>query len=1132
MPDGTLAPENVAAFLDSIRRYRLLTAAQLETLATDSQHADLRALARNLVQRGMLTHYQVNLLFQGRGAELLLEPYVILARLGEGGSGLVLKGRHLFMQRIVAIKLIRKDLLADPDVVARFNREIEVASQVSHANVVHAYDAGPLGGTFGLVMEYVEGTDLARLIKDEGPLSCERACAYIRQTALGLQHVHEQGLIHRDIKPSNLLLAVPKENEGGTGTVKILDLGLARLNSRKAAQAQASQLTTVGSLMMGTPDYMAPEQAIDLRSTDIRADIYSLGCTLHYLLTGDPPFPAGSLAQKLMKHQQAEPPSLTKRRPELPAVLDAIFRKMMTKDPADRYQTPAEVAEALAPLASVSSSGSSSTWNVAVTAKRPATTPVTKLPAAAKRPTRQSSLPPVRAPRRRRWQLLAGAGTAALLLAIFLTVLLWPSSSATLKSQPQAERSSREPFPDRILTVLGEQRGRSSSNISNLSFSLDGRRLATSNSDNSIRLWDAAAMTEQLTVPLPAGRTPASILAWAPDGQRFACLVHTGDDDDGQNSHEMKVFDGSSGKEERSWPWPCNACWALGFSADGSTLTGIAQKRGMAIGEMRCWDVAANKEKRPPQDVGPCSRAMISANGAHAVTSNGNEWKYWNVAQGTMLVSGNLPYLLAPLINADGNLLYAVVRRAADPSRYDVHVIEFPQPNQSKTRAVLAIDDTPFQMYPPFLGGTSPLLGAWGIPTDGARRTSELRIWDLSKSPIKRLSGPGPSVRTGASVFTPDGKNLVVAIGQGNLIVWDTATWTERNPDPGHRGLVAALGFNDADQSLLSACVYDRSLRAWDLPSGKVKASHSFVQDTSNSPSGGGASIGDGRSIVYMTDKVVKCWDPLAGRARDLTAAENTEAIRFALASPDGRSALVVQSRTIKLCDLAGGKEQFVLRDVTSVSAPTALCWSGDGKSVAVAGHMAGKPGKPSIWTVRVINAANGTERLRVPDNFFIGVGSLSLSHDGKSLAVAGQRKVGAPFDLALWDVDSASERPGAARQITGTPHVLFAPSGDTFAYWDYQNLYLCDGSPSKLRHTLPVPGQYRFAAFSRDGKRLAYISHDGQLTLLDCAAGTKLRSWKFPGTPYALSISGDGKLVAVGSLNGLIHVYNAAASE
>jgi serine/threonine protein kinase len=361
-----VAIATTADLVSALRQSLVLEPAQLEEAALHLQarFPEPRGLARELLQRGWLTAYQVNQLLQEGGRSLLLRPYVVLERLGEGGTGQVFKARHMHMQRVVALKVIRPDLLADADVVTRFHREIQVASQVAHANVVHAYDAGNIGGAQALVLEYVEGVSLDRLVKDSGPLAPAQACDYIRQAALGLQHIHECALVHRDIKPSNLLVAQEDKATAKTrdehktigrtqrlskwGLVKILDLGLARLQRAHDNQGSTT-ITSTGSVMMGTPDYMAPEQALDFHTADIRADIYGLGCTFFFLLTGKPPFPGGTLAQKLMRHQQTEPPPLKQLRPGLPADLEPIVRKMLAKKPQDRYQTPGAVAEALAP---------------------------------------------------------------------------------------------------------------------------------------------------------------------------------------------------------------------------------------------------------------------------------------------------------------------------------------------------------------------------------------------------------------------------------------------------------------------------------------------------------------------------------------------------------------------------------------------------------------------------------------------------------------------------------------------------------------------------------------------------------------------------------------------------------------
>jgi hypothetical protein len=275
-------------------------------------------------------------------------------RLGEGGTGQVFQARHQKLGRLVALKIIRPDLVADPEVVGRFYREVQLLSRLTHPNIVHAYDAGPIGRTHFLVMEYVAGIDLSQLVKQKGPLPVAEACAYVRQAALGLQHAHAQGLVHRDIKPPNLLLTHGGEHGA---LVKLLDLGLARLAGKDgvASGEKTSLLTPAGALSMGTPDYMAPEQALDFHAADIRADIYSLGCTLWYLLTGQPPFPGGTLAVKLLAHQQRELPALEQLRPNVPASLALVIRRMLAKAPDERYQTPLEVAEALAPFVGASS---------------------------------------------------------------------------------------------------------------------------------------------------------------------------------------------------------------------------------------------------------------------------------------------------------------------------------------------------------------------------------------------------------------------------------------------------------------------------------------------------------------------------------------------------------------------------------------------------------------------------------------------------------------------------------------------------------------------------------------------------------------------------------------------------------
>ena len=304
-------------------------------------------ICRNLLGRGLITEFQAQMLGGGRGGELLLGDYLLLDLLGEGGMGQVFKARHKIMNRVVALKVIRKARFRNANAVLRFQREIHAAALLAHPNIVMAFDAAQVGDVHFLVMEYVEGVDLAKLLRKRGQLPVGEACDYAFQVALGLQHAHEQGLVHRDIKPANLLRA----DKGKM--IKILDFGLARIANDETIwvgeDGDPENGLTLAGHAMGTPDYVAPEQTIDARSVDIRADIYSLGCTLYHMLTGRAPFPSGSAGDKLQAHQFRMPlVAIRDCRDDMPVAVALIVERMMAKRPADRFQTPGEIALALA----------------------------------------------------------------------------------------------------------------------------------------------------------------------------------------------------------------------------------------------------------------------------------------------------------------------------------------------------------------------------------------------------------------------------------------------------------------------------------------------------------------------------------------------------------------------------------------------------------------------------------------------------------------------------------------------------------------------------------------------------------------------------------------------------------------
>jgi len=356
------------ALMDTLRQHRLLTSGQLAemTKLVHGRCGDARSLAKTLIQKGWLSVYQVNQLLAGCGRELVIGPYHVLDKLGQGGLSSVYKARHHDLHTLVAIKIVRPEVFAGSEGRQPFLQEIEAMARLDHANIVQFCDADQWNDAFYFTMEYVEGTDLGKEVRLGGALRVHEACDYIRQSALGLQHAFERNLIHRDIKPVNLYLtheaapmpsvAARRELETAVTTmlmkplIKILDWGLASLRNPKGLTGE-QMLDNGGKNIVGTADYLSPEQARNANAVDVRSDIYSLGCSLYYLLTGQPPFPDGTLMQKILQHQTAEPKPIESFRDDVPAGVTAIIKRMMAKQPEDRFQTPASVALSLAPFA-------------------------------------------------------------------------------------------------------------------------------------------------------------------------------------------------------------------------------------------------------------------------------------------------------------------------------------------------------------------------------------------------------------------------------------------------------------------------------------------------------------------------------------------------------------------------------------------------------------------------------------------------------------------------------------------------------------------------------------------------------------------------------------------------------------
>ena len=298
-------------------------------------------IATELQKRGLITAWQAEKLLQGRHKGFILGRYKLMNLLGRGEMSAVYLAEHLAMQRRCAIKVLPANRVKDTSYLGRFQREARAVAALDHPNIVRAYDVDQQneGGAeiHFLVMEYVQGMSVENLVKKNGPLAYVEAADIIRQAAEGLSHAHTAGLVHRDIKPGNLLVTEQ-------GAVKLLDLGLARFFKE---DGEESLTIKHDEKVLGTADYLAPEQAVDSHNVDQRGDIYSLGCTFYFALSGHPPFTDGTLVQRLLAHQTRQPPSIRNDRPDIPGSLLAIVEKMMAKRREDRYQSARELADAL-----------------------------------------------------------------------------------------------------------------------------------------------------------------------------------------------------------------------------------------------------------------------------------------------------------------------------------------------------------------------------------------------------------------------------------------------------------------------------------------------------------------------------------------------------------------------------------------------------------------------------------------------------------------------------------------------------------------------------------------------------------------------------------------------------------------
>ncbi len=645
--------------------------------------------------------------------------YELLKKLGEGSFGAVYLARGVLLQRLVALKILHEAHRSNTLVKDRFLQEMKAVGKLqNHPHVVHAFQASEEKGTLFLVMEYVEGINLSRLLEQQKRLAVAHACEVVRQSALGLQYIHEHGLVHRDVKPGNLILSIQ-------GQVKVLDLGLARLSEEPGEDGRR----TVLGQIMGTYDYMAPEQARDARQADLRADLYSLGCTLFHLLTGQVPFPGNNKQDKIEAHRLRPAPLLADLRAGLPGELQTVVSRLMAKQPADRYQTAREVAVNLEPYCQ------NAALNVLLGAPEqdavlPTTTdePKTRLPTTTHEPKRRWG-----------WVVLTVV-VGILLLVMGFQLSRWvPRNPAEKQGEKPSEKSPSAP-PLSLVGLRGSARS--------LAFALDGRRVVAQE-DNRLHSWDLDKPDQEMSWELQDSRSGLanSNVVFVTGGQIMVGL------NTGVARAQLQRFDVRSGIPVGD-PCKCNGnIHCLSVSRDGGRVL-----VGHTNSQVRIQEVITYKVLNELQPGSVVRTATFSADGKRVLCScdDGSVRLYdSHVNRAPLWTSGGHADVLAVALSPDGRRAGAVSQQDQTLRLWDVETSE------------------PFRTVQTNEDGNAMTCAAFTLDARMAvvgRDDGSVNVWDLGRrkclGSFRRHEGPVASV-----ALSPDGRKAASA-GKDDRQVW------------------------------------------------------------------------------------------------------------------------------------------------------------------------------------------------------------------------------------------------------------------------------------------------------------------------------------------------------------------------
>jgi serine/threonine protein kinase/Tol biopolymer transport system component len=1057
-----------------------------------------------------------------------LGEYELLAKLGQGGMGTVYKARQTKLKRVVALKLLPMNRLDDERSRARFEREMEAVGQLNHPNIVQALDAREISGTPVLAMEFVDGSDLSQFVADLGPLPIAEACELGRQAALGLQAAHEAGLVHRDIKPSNLMLT-------RKGMVKILDLGLALLD---AGQPNGREMTGSGQTM-GTADYMAPEQTFDSHSVDIRADIYSLGCTLYKLLTGHAPFRGPKYATnmaKMMGHVQDPVPSVQQMRPDVPKELVEIVERMMAKQPEDRFAEPSDVATMLqsfaadadlAGLAAVAESKRASTaegQSLGSTASLHTSALVGTTPSHAPTPRPASS------GGRRRWSLKAVAIAVLPLAAILLGVVIWinrtrievpegsevavgkdgsvhvetPSNSTkpedihSLPTKPPT--APKYPSDDRAPDVAGATEPLSlmalvpkptrlpgakswtletrepRGEVRAVRFSPDDKLLASAGDDGVIRLWEPKEL--QFVRAMAGHDGPIHTLAWSPDGK---LLASAGDDKtvrlwDPVRCETVQVLEGAEDFATR-------VLW----SPDGKSLVAIsgavAPIWSVPSGTRRC--TLRGHEKDIDDLVwSPDSQRLAS-------TSRDTTVRTWDAQDGRQLLRREGQDHFHPCCVAwspDGHRLAAsngdkrFVRIWESTSGKLIHSLECQ--NGCGTVA--------WSPNGRLLAGTASGLYIWD--TDTGELKHRLGSWRLVSQPPIHWSKDSNRVTGASRVFnlaTGETSHAELPGTWASHITWSTDLTQAAAPSDGSLKVSRTNVKNSVRES---QCYGALSGLDW----------------FSN-----GASLIAKKRDADSGSTVTMIWDTNHSKfLRNLPLSPNSlhqlDGYRQIAMSPtEEKAAFLWGNGHVEIWKVGGLKPEIGFNHPRKRGSH--MTWSPNGDRIAVITHVDNHNGE-----IAVFDLDDATNPRSIPSSTVAHDGKTAWLPNGKQIALVSLGK------FCLYDVDSGERVQAVGGGGYTGPFALDragarAVVGNTW----YSPTYVVDIQAGEILKSEPaLPGYHQFISWTADDKSVMKLGRARELLVTDFTSGLVKRRFPVPGSDGKLSP--DGRTLVLTDANTL----------